>query len=124
MYTRASPSDYDDWETKYRNPGWGFKELLPFLRKVRTAADEMNATEIYLGIWLYVQTETYQINPVAETHGSSGPLKVSWGGQSKLPSVARAFLDVAAQYDKDREFAEDANDMITVNAYGVCAALS
>lgn len=66
-----------------------------------------------------MQTETYQISPVAETHGDSGPLKVSWGGRLTLPNVARAFLDVAAQYDNTREFAEDANDMFTVNAYGV-----
>ena len=61
---------------------------------------------------------------MAETHGSSGPLKVSWGGRPTLPSVARTFLDVAAQYDKDRKFTEDANDMLTVNAYGVRIALS
>ena len=35
MYTRPSASDYDDWETVYKNPGWGSKDLIPFLRKVR-----------------------------------------------------------------------------------------
>jgi GMC oxidoreductase len=35
MYTRASASDYDDWETVYQNPGWGSKDLIPLLRKVR-----------------------------------------------------------------------------------------
>lgn len=34
LYTRASASDYDDWETKYSNPGWGSKELIPLLEKV------------------------------------------------------------------------------------------
>ena len=34
MYTRPSASDYDDWETMYRNPGWGSKDLIPLLRKV------------------------------------------------------------------------------------------
>lgn len=34
MYTRASASDYDDWEGQYKNPGWGSKDLLPLLRKV------------------------------------------------------------------------------------------
>ena len=37
MYTRASASDYDDWETVYENPGWGSDELIPFLRKVSCA---------------------------------------------------------------------------------------
>ncbi len=28
-------SDYGDWETVYQNPGWGSKDLIPLLRKVR-----------------------------------------------------------------------------------------
>jgi GMC oxidoreductase len=34
MYTRASASDYDDWETEYQNPGWGSKDLIPLLKRV------------------------------------------------------------------------------------------
>jgi hypothetical protein len=34
MYTRASASDYDDWESVYDNPGWGSKDLIPLLKKV------------------------------------------------------------------------------------------
>jgi alcohol oxidase len=34
MYTRASASDYDDWETAYENPGWGSNDLIPLLRRV------------------------------------------------------------------------------------------
>jgi alcohol oxidase len=34
MYTRASASDYDDWEKVYGNKGWGYSDLLPLLRKV------------------------------------------------------------------------------------------
>jgi hypothetical protein len=37
MYTRASASDYDDWETEYQNPGWGSKDLIPLLAKVGMA---------------------------------------------------------------------------------------
>lgn len=33
MYTRASASDYDDWE-KFGNPGWGSKDLIPLSNKV------------------------------------------------------------------------------------------
>src|SRR5882762_8469590 len=39
MYTRASASDYDDWETVYQNPGWGSKNLIPLLRKAREGED-------------------------------------------------------------------------------------
>ena len=35
MYTRPAASDYDDWETVYKNPGWGSKHLIPLLKKVR-----------------------------------------------------------------------------------------
>ena len=34
VYTRASASDYDDWQTVYENPGWGSNDLIPLLRKV------------------------------------------------------------------------------------------
>ena len=54
MYTRASASDYDDWQA----PGWSTKELIPLMKK----------------------HETYQrscLNP--EVHGFEGPIKVSFG---------------------------------------------
>ena len=35
VYTRPAASDYDDWETAYKNHGWGSKDLIPLLRKVR-----------------------------------------------------------------------------------------
>ena len=37
MYTRASRSDYDDWETVYGNVGWGSNDLVPLLEKVLVA---------------------------------------------------------------------------------------
>lgn len=33
VYTRASASDYDDWEKKYGNSGWSCEDLLPLLKK-------------------------------------------------------------------------------------------
>ncbi|KAI0089827.1 hypothetical protein BDY19DRAFT_992786 [Irpex rosettiformis] len=33
MYTRASPSDYDEWEKEFKNPGWGAKDIIPLLKK-------------------------------------------------------------------------------------------
>ena len=35
MYTRASASDFDDWEKKFNNPGWGSDVMVPMLQKVR-----------------------------------------------------------------------------------------
>ncbi|EGZ78075.1 alcohol oxidase [Neurospora tetrasperma FGSC 2509] len=54
MYTRASASDYDDFQAK----GWTTKELLPLMKK----------------------HETYQrASHNRDIHGSGGPIKVSFG---------------------------------------------
>jgi len=54
MYTRASASDYDDFQAK----GWTTKELLPLMKKHETYQRASN-------------------NP--ELHGTDGPIKVSFG---------------------------------------------
>ncbi|KAL1988154.1 hypothetical protein VTN96DRAFT_684 [Rasamsonia emersonii] len=54
MYTRASASDYDDWQTK----GWSTRELLPLMKKHETYQRACNNPEI---------------------HGFDGPIKVSFG---------------------------------------------
>ncbi|KAJ6624001.1 GMC oxidoreductase-domain-containing protein [Mycena sp. CBHHK59/15] len=85
MYTRASPSDYDDWE-KLSNPGWGSKDLITLANKA----------------------ETFQ-GKSTKSHGSSGPIKVSSGGAQT--NVAKHYLAVAAAYDKERGFTDDTNDL-------------
>ncbi|KAK7436182.1 hypothetical protein VKT23_019258 [Stygiomarasmius scandens] len=92
MYTRASPSDYDDWE-RFGNPGWGSKDLVSLANKA----------------------ENYQIND-SPRHGHDGPLKVSTGG---LPTNIEAdYLKAAAAYDKDRSLFDDVSDFGEVNGYG------
>ncbi|KAK3342110.1 GMC oxidoreductase-domain-containing protein [Lasiosphaeria hispida] len=57
MYTRASASDYDDFQAK----GWSTKELLPLMKK----------------------NETYQrASHNRDTHGFEGPIKVSFGNHT------------------------------------------
>jgi alcohol oxidase len=94
MYTRAAASDYDDWATIHQNPGWGSKDLIPLAQKL----------------------ETYQVDPTAPTHGTNGPLKISYG--YGLLNVGRQFLEVAKLYDTTRGYTEDVNDFHTVNAFG------
>ncbi|TFY83875.1 hypothetical protein EWM64_g150 [Hericium alpestre] len=94
MYTRPSTSDYDDWETIHKNPGWGSKDLIPLMKK----------------------TETYQVKPDAPTHGYDGPLKVSNGGI--YTNVGQQYLDVATRFDTARKPGEDVNDLASVNIYG------
>ncbi|KAI0294579.1 alcohol oxidase [Russula brevipes] len=96
MYTRASASDYDDWETVHENPGWGSRELIPLLRK----------------------TETYQgVASGAPTHGTDGPLTVSLGTSLEL---GEQFLQVARTIDPSRArepVDTDTNDLSTINVY-------
>ncbi|KDQ62486.1 alcohol oxidase [Jaapia argillacea MUCL 33604] len=94
MYTRAAASDYDDWETVYGNEGWSSKELIPLLKK----------------------TETYQVKEGEETHGYSGPLKVSYGGA--YTNIGKEYLGVAEQYDKTRSSLTDPNGLFDINGYG------
>ncbi|KAJ7743458.1 GMC oxidoreductase-domain-containing protein [Mycena maculata] len=92
MYTQASASDYDDWE-KLGNSGWGSSDLIPLAKK----------------------HETYQAGALGPTHGSAGPLKVSYGaGESH---AGRDFLAAAAQYGRGRNLTDDANNFATCNAY-------
>ncbi|KAL0953601.1 hypothetical protein HGRIS_004809 [Hohenbuehelia grisea] len=90
MYNRASASDYDDWETKYNNPGWGSSFLIPLLQKA----------------------ENYQVDPSDQnlsTHGYSGPLNVSLGGDFSLP--AQQFLEIGSRIEQDRPISNDNNTL-------------
>jgi alcohol oxidase len=122
MYTRASASDYDDWEKVYKNPGWGSNELIPLLRKV------CNTREICACLHLSssavaddgTQTETFQVADGGPTHGTDGPLKVSPGGL--VADFGEQFLQVARALDPARATAPpntDTNDLSTINVYTV-----
>ncbi|KAI9434103.1 alcohol oxidase-like protein [Lactarius indigo] len=96
MYTRPSASDYDDWETVYRNPGWGSKDLIPLLRKI----------------------ETYQVPGRGPTHGTNGPLGVTLGGF--ITDLGEQFLQVARTLDPEhaqKPDDTDSNDLETINVY-------
>ncbi|KAK7436184.1 hypothetical protein VKT23_019260 [Stygiomarasmius scandens] len=93
MYTRASASDYDDWE-RFGNPGWGSKDLIPLSNKA----------------------ESYQVDE-SPKHGHSGPIKISSGGGFPT-NISVDYLQVAAAYDKNRVMLEDVADFGDCNGYG------
>ncbi|KAJ7714137.1 GMC oxidoreductase-domain-containing protein [Mycena metata] len=93
MYNRAPASDYDDW-MRLGNPGWGSADLIPLAKKL----------------------ETYQAGVVDFTHGTSGPIKVSYGGYETKTAVD--FLSAAAAFPRGRSFTEDMNDFHTCDVYG------
>ncbi|KAL0579314.1 hypothetical protein V5O48_002712 [Marasmius crinis-equi] len=91
MYTRAAPSDYDDWE-KLGNPGWGSNKLIPLSNKV----------------------ETFQLDGYPN-HGSSGPIKVSMG--AGMTNVGKDFLEVADKHDRSRTSTKDTNNFGKCDQY-------
>lgn len=121
MYTRASASDYDDWEKVHENPGWGSSDLIPLLRKV--FYPHIGLALLYTVLIPFgrrLQTETYQVPDVGPTHGTNGPLKVSPG--EPIADFGEQFLQVARALDPARAKAPsdtDTNDLSTINVYTV-----
>ena len=84
MYTRASASDYDDFQSK----GWTTKELLPLMRKHETYQRACNNRDI---------------------HGFEGPIKVSFGNYTY--PIAQDFLRAAES--QDIPITDDLQDLVT-----------
>ncbi|KAJ7067084.1 GMC oxidoreductase-domain-containing protein [Mycena amicta] len=97
MYTRASPSDYEDWKN-LDNAGWGASDLIALANKAETFG-----------------------SGTAKAHGTSGPLKISTvtNTSEMQTETAKQFFAVAAARDKERGFADDANDFTeaSINKY-------
>ncbi|KAJ7136140.1 GMC oxidoreductase-domain-containing protein [Mycena epipterygia] len=96
LYNRPAASDFDDWEKKFGNVGWSAKDLIPMLEKC----------------------ETYEIDPKKPTHGSSGPLKVSYGGNEIL-DIGTQLLEFGPKIEKDRPFSNEGNglDKESINVF-------
>ncbi|CAK5266688.1 unnamed protein product [Mycena citricolor] len=95
IYTRASPSDYDDWRD-LGNPGWGAEDLTPLSNKA----------------------ESYE-DTAAANHGTSGPIKVSTVEHTGI-RIGTQFLDVATARDPERGTTDDTNSLTVdaINKYG------
>ncbi|KAF8164002.1 alcohol oxidase-like protein [Pholiota molesta] len=60
--------------------------------------------------------ETYQAESTNDTHGTSGPIKVSYA--PNLYNIAENFLEVAQAIDPARPLTQDMNDFSTTDQYG------
>lgn len=84
MYTRASASDYDDFQAQ----GWTTKELIPLMKKHETYQRACNNRDI---------------------HGFEGPIKVSFGNYTY--PIAQDFLRAAES--QDIPVTDDLQDLVT-----------
>ncbi|KAJ7484630.1 GMC oxidoreductase-domain-containing protein [Mycena latifolia] len=99
MYNRPAASDFDDWEKTFGNVGWSAKDMIPMLEKA----------------------ETYEIDPGKPTHGSNGPLKVSFGGD-KMLEIGQQFIDIGSKFEKDRPVGDEGNGLNaeSINVFYAC----
>ncbi|KAJ7904840.1 hypothetical protein B0H13DRAFT_2233870 [Mycena leptocephala] len=70
----------------FGNVGWSSKDLIPMLQKA----------------------ETYEIGPMKPTHGSDGPLKVSFGG-SPTSQIGREFIAIGSKFENHRPESDEGN---------------
>ena len=84
MYTRASASDYDDFQAK----GWTTKELIPLMKKHETYQRACNNRDV---------------------HGFDGPIKVSFGNYTY--PIMQDFL--RAVESQDIPVTDDLQDLVT-----------
>lgn len=63
------------------------------------------------------QTECYEVTPGKETHGYSGPLKVSRAGP--FTNIGRDFIDTGAKYEPRDGVTDDTNDLYEINKFAV-----
>ncbi|KAK0472435.1 hypothetical protein IW261DRAFT_1665062 [Armillaria novae-zelandiae] len=53
----------------------------------------------------------YQVDPTRKTHSSSGPIKVSFGGTTKMMEMAKHFLEIGPKFKKDWPESEEGNNL-------------
>ena len=77
LYVRGSPKDYDHWEKELGAEGWGYRDVLPFFRKLETVGEEIKKTQF---------------------RGNKGPVYVSKPPDPKSATAfGQAFLDAVKE---------------------------
>ena len=65
VYIRGHPGDFDDWEAM-GNPGWAYRDVLPYFRKLEDHA--LGASEFHgTGGPVHVSDVSAQVHPLCET---------------------------------------------------------
>lgn len=87
VYTRGQPSDYDDWAS-LGNPGWSFREVLPYFRRSENNRDFRDS--IY--------------------HGTEGPVRVGFLDQYNPLSEIFFQAGEALQYRRNEDFCGETHE--------------
>ena len=87
IFNKGAPDDYDEWE-RLGNPGWGFKDMEPYMRKAECFTQNPDAP--------LTADELRQ-------HGRSGPWQI--GYTSYCAPISETFIDACAAlgFDKVRD---------------------
>ncbi|KAF9208453.1 hypothetical protein BGZ49_008741 [Haplosporangium sp. Z 27] len=89
QYTRGSASNFDQWATTFDNPGWSYKDVLPYFQKSECFTDP--SLDPSHERWRYTAREylpeydTFQ----EDIHGTDGPWQVSF---HHLHSISKNFI--------------------------------
>jgi hypothetical protein len=90
IYTRAAASDYDDWKNIYGNKAWGYKHLIPLLKK--------------------------KLEFQRTLRMASQGLKVSFAQDAW--NISKSFLSAAEKFDQNRGLLDDTNVFFSCNGHG------
>ncbi|HLI10005.1 MAG TPA: GMC family oxidoreductase N-terminal domain-containing protein [Alphaproteobacteria bacterium] len=70
VYIRGQPDDFDDWQAQ-GNPGWGWRDVLPYFRR---SEDGNHAADAWHGVGgpLYVSDVSKELHPLCEIFLKAG----------------------------------------------------
>ena len=82
FFNRGSAADYDAWEN-LGNPGWGWKSLLPYFKKVSASSSALDPQLTTMQSENFTPpppelAEQYPISSDLEPHGTDGPIGSSF----------------------------------------------
>lgn len=69
IFNTPAASDFDDW----KQPGWSFNELLPYMKKVRTPRITFCTISL-------PQITTSHVDDPGNLYGTEGPMQITHGG--------------------------------------------
>ena len=86
VYNRGQAADFDYWESQ-GNPGWGYRDVLPYFRRSESRHADLNDNDDEVG--------TDKADEGSQYRGSHGPLHVS--DPDRLDPICDAFIEAVSR---------------------------